>query len=87
MSYVDGIYLVDLVGPDEISFASGIIGCVGYLGPLIQNEFFKMWMTKEDSRWDLVYYWSLACAVIAVGISLVYWMIDIKRDKKEKHWR
>jgi len=84
VSYVDGIYLVDLVDRSELSFAAGIVGCIGYLGPLAQNTFFKGWMAPDSEQWHLVYFWGFICACVAVGISSIYWIMDLRRERSKR---
>lgn len=84
ISFVDGIYVVDLVDSSEVSFASGIVGCVGYVGPIVLNRFIGDWTREGEQRWELVYAWGLACSLGALVISCVYWAYDLYKASRNR---
>jgi sugar phosphate permease len=51
VSFVDGIFIVDIVPVSQVSFASGLVGCVGYIGPILHNLFVPGWTEEKDQRW------------------------------------
>lgn len=84
VSFVDGIYVVDLVDASEVSFASGVVGSMGYIGPIVHNLFLPAWVKEDDANWQYVYLWALVCAGISFTSSIVYWLYDLKCRKVAK---
>jgi hypothetical protein len=36
---------------EQVSFSSGVVGCVGYVGPILHNLFVPVWTDESDQKW------------------------------------
>ena len=83
-SFIDGIFVYDLVEQRLVSFASGLVGSLGYIGGLVVTPSIKNY-AKRDQYVEL---WAIGagCGFLCFAVSLVYYYMDNAAVKRaEKH--
>lgn len=82
VSFLDGLFVIDLVNHEQVSFTSGAIGCIGYIGPFFAAFYIGAWTT--NGNWELVWLLCLVSSIVQLGLSFAYWFFD-RLNLKKKH--
>lgn len=69
--------------PTEVSFTSGAIGCIGYVGPFFAAFAIGNWTKNQEWHW--VWLMCLVSAISQFFLSIVYWYFDRLSLAKKKN--
>jgi sugar phosphate permease len=75
-SFVDGLFILSLVGKSGQGIAVGLINCIGYIGAIMAGH--AMGSLAESSGWGAVFNLLTTISLCSCVLASLYWWFDLK---------
>lgn len=81
--FLDGVFAVELAGPQGVAFCSGIIGGVGYFGSAITQSIYGPY-TKTHEGWIKILWITVGLCAASAALATAYWVLGIWSTRRAK---